>query len=239
MPARRDGHLDDLDLELAHAEPEQHAELMRHLHACEACTTRLQALRNASNSVEIPHSVAPTVQVPKPANIQNRRSWFVGISAAAAIALAAMVGLRSEIPNQPQSEFRPKGSDITLQVFVHDGDAVHTASTGGTVHPGDRLGFRVTPRQDGFLYVVGFDDEDAYPCWPQDADSPAQHVDASGTAMDLDSAIELDARLGTERIVAVLCDEPADFDTVIRTASGSDSRTSCILDEVVLEKVAP
>jgi len=243
-PSRQDGHLSELDLELLLGEPETHAALGQHCAGCEPCRSRLDALRDdaaawaPSASWQAPvvavGGTTPAPAVPKSAN----RPW-PAIVTALSVAAALLVAVRvMPVTHGEGEDFRVKGASVDLAVFVHDGTAQRAAQPGETVHPGDRLAFRVSPRRGGFLRVVGLDATGAYPCWPSTAEEGAIPVTATGRAQDLDAAVRLDGRLGEERIVAVLCDEAVGYSEVVAALRADERPGGCVTDEVLLHKAA-
>ena len=94
------------------------------------------------------------------------------------------------------------------------------------VHPGDRLGFEAHPKRDGHLLVLGIDaNGETYPCFPQNSQE-SRSVDAWPEARPLDSAVELDTKKGQERIVALLCSEPLDFEDAGRALKAANESTT-------------
>ncbi len=234
-PTRRDGHLSDLDLELLFAEPSEHPGLSAHCADCDSCRARLAAVRDEEDAFRqrvMPSVLVAAHQVPQPA---NRPVVWAVVTTLIALAAAVLLVLRlGPTTVDPLDDFTTKGGAIDLEVFIHDGDSVRPADH--EVHPGDRLGFRVTPREDGYLMVIGFDATGPYPCWP--SDSAAVFVRAEGVALDLDAAIRLDERLGTERIVAVLCEHPVNYSDVRMAVEQGGAEGGCVSDEVELVKTA-
>jgi hypothetical protein len=121
---------------------------------------------------------------------------------------------------------------------------VGEVSPGDALHPGDAIRFRVTAAESGFLVILGIDA------------APAVTVYAAVTPIDggeplvVDGSIILDATIGAERIVAVVCAEPLPAEDLAARATarllsaGGDPRQvrsiadSCAEASLLIEKVA-
>ena len=109
---------------------------------------------------------------------------------------------------------RIKGN-LALDVFVRRAGAgarVETLLAGDPVHPGDQLRARVRAATRGHFGVFAVDS----PPPPAPASAVASYLPAgggsppsrSGTLLLLDGAVELDAALGRELLLGVLCPSP-------------------------------
>jgi hypothetical protein len=142
--------------------------------------------------------------------------WSLYVAAAALAAAALVFALRADVigdagPVEPDV-FRLKGG-FDFQVFAHDGARSRVVDSGAVVHPGERLGFKVGAPTGGHLLVLGVDGRGApYLCYPQDGQGASRLLDPSGDAHDLQQAVRLDAVLGSEDIVALLCASPVTFE---------------------------
>lgn len=102
---------------------------------------------------------------------------------------------------------RVKGSSFSFFLYANNGTQVRPLVSNATVHPGERIGFRVENKKKGFLAIVGLDElGNDYVCFPQ-RDREAKFI-SSGKERTLDQAIKLDNKLGRERIIALFCDQP-------------------------------
>jgi hypothetical protein len=236
-PSRRDGHLSELDLELLFADPDGHPRVAAHAAGCGDCTARLTALRDQEASLAAsgpPPALAAVLPPPVPAN--RPFAVLFGLTSGIAVAAAALVAVVVVLRTPLDDGYTVKGSAVDLEVFAHDGVAVRPLADGSDVHPRERLGFRLTTREPGYLLVVGRDDSGTeYPCWP--ADGRARSVAASGIAEDLDAAVRLDDRLGTETISALLCTEPVTLGDAMEVLAGRGA-AECVVETVALHKVA-
>jgi hypothetical protein len=233
-PFRRDGHLTDLALEhtLDGASLEG---ADAHLSTCHTCADRLQAAR----AVELPDlrtmpaSVQPLAALPAPAN----RGWYglVGLLVAAVALFAALPLLRPT--TGPSDGIRLRGDGLSLQVFRDAGEISERLRDGDPVAPGDRLGFRVRNRDAGHLLILGLDDAGgAYLCYPQGGGGSSVEVRPSGTPRTLPEAVRMDEQRGTERLFAVLCEEPFALDAVIDPVSAGETPPGCAVDGITLVK---
>ena len=112
---------------------------------------------------------------------------------------------------EPPDRTTIKGGTLTFQVHLaaKPGETeTRMVTTGDKVHAGDRAGFRVQAKHDGWLLVLGKDDQGApYVAYPQATGKPAKQVATDGL-VTLPEAIEFDDVLGNERLVAFFCPEP-------------------------------
>jgi hypothetical protein len=110
---------------------------------------------------------------------------------------------------------RTKGG-FSLSPYVLHPERASTGAlhTGEPLHPRDRLQFRYNGPRGGYLAVVAIDESGAisvyYPGGPT-----AAAVEA-GREVDLQSAVELDDKLGSEVVLAVRCDRPLAVSDVVR-----------------------
>lgn len=103
------------------------------------------------------------------------------------------------------------GGDVQL----HDGDVVRS---------GMRVGFRAASTT-GWLLVVGIDGtHEPYPAVGPDGE--AILVDAAAEPRDLPAAIQFDATLGQERLVAIRCDRTFGLDELADELRATSRRTS-------------
>ncbi|TNF38031.1 MAG: DUF4384 domain-containing protein [Deltaproteobacteria bacterium] len=176
----------------------------------------------------------------RPRRLRTAALWLAPL-AVAALALLVVAPWR-----QPE-EYRLRGSALDLEVWVHDGVRARPVATGDTVHPGDRIGFRVKARRTGELLVLGVDEQGhVYVCYPQEA-GRSTPIAATPEPLELPEAMRFDAVPGRERLVALLCDAPIALDEVAATLRGgagaltmSDAlprlRDDCAQEEVILQK---
>jgi hypothetical protein len=231
---RRDGHLSHLAVEgyvLDMLDASARAEVEAHLTTCAACRARVEALRADEAAARAPETPVPA----------NNRRW-AGLALAAAVLLAVIPVLSSE----PQ--VRTKGS-FDLRVMADEGDVSRALGLVDKVRPGQRIGFQVAARDEGFLAIVGVDDTGAaYACYPPGGEMVSF---ASGDrAIDLPRAVRVDAASRYEHIVGLHCDTPyamkdvkARLETVaaegVADILASDLFSDCRQREVHLRKATP
>ena len=217
----RDWHLQDLALErleLDDLDPAAERSVRDHLTSCLACKARHQAIV-AELAVPLPELGIEAAPAPTASNVvplSVRRSFLVAGGAGAVMAMAAafmVMTLLQPADPQPDPEFQVRGSELSLEVYRQDEKGAVRLQDGDGVRPGDHLGFRVASQEAGYLLVLGIDSTlEPYPCYPADPSRGAQAWAASPRPVQLDTAIQLDATPGQERIVALLCDEPVGLD---------------------------
>jgi hypothetical protein len=231
---RRDGHLDDLALELAlDGTPSDAA--AAHLATCAACQARLDAARAFDDALPAlpafqPRADATPVEVPTAAN--RPWAWATVLLVAAVALFAATAALQER-----DDTFRVKGAGLALQVFKDEGGTSPRLRDGDAVEPGDRLGFRLRQRRAGHVMIIGVDQlDEPYLCYPQSNDGDAVELSASLEPRVLPEAIRLDDTRGSELLVAVLCDEPFTFDEMARAVADDSLPDDCVSDSVTLVK---
>jgi len=233
-----DGHLTDLTVERWVDGELEGEPLASHLAACARCMDRVDAVRADTEAFlasplatpvwlqEVELS-APRVKAPprepvvvELAERRPRRSaaWarMGGVAAlAAAVALVVAVGpfeqsspVDSGPVKPPDDGIRLKGRPFSLEVYVNGAEGTRNVGAGQPVYPGERVGFRVAPRSDGYVMILGIDDKaNGYRCFPQ-ASETAAPIKANPAGTTLDEAMQLDDVLGHERLVAVHCLAP-------------------------------
>jgi len=124
---------------------------------------------------------------------------------------------------EPAEYFRFKGG-LNVEFFLNRAGQVERARDESIVHPGDRVGFRVSTPVAGHLMIVGQDQSGVpYLCYPQDTSGRANEFGPTQAMVPLEQAIVLDEVLGQERLRAIFCAQSFDFDTV-RQALKSDQK---------------
>lgn len=152
---------------------------------------------------------------------------LVGAAAAVVLVLAwptAPEGVGGD-PGGAGGGLRIKGG-FSLGAFVKRGAAVSPARSGEVFHPGDELRFSYTTQRGGHLALVGVDAAGVvtlyHPAGPQaDCSAPA----APGVKTALPGSTVLDATLGAETVVGLLCPRP--FST--RTLQGQARQLAAAL----------
>jgi hypothetical protein len=231
-PFSRDGHLHTLGIEqLVAGELPQEAVAM-HLASCPRCTERVARVREDERR-------------PLPALRGTRRRDYRWGGLAVGLALAAALVLTFRSPADRET-FTPKGSDLSLEVFLDEGASTRQLGWNDAVAQGDRIGFRAGSRHGATLLILGVDATGrVYPCWP--TDGVARPVPATLAPVDLAAAVRLDATPGAERILAIGCSDGFDIENLDDAAVGRAYlvgpderlpllRPGCAQDEVRLEK---
>lgn len=207
-------------LRLEELEPGQRAELEAHLDGCPKCEQRLKALRRESEEFDGRFSVsdlaADALERARGGDSPGFWSRFFGGQGAAGprlslvgaslMAVAAMVtGLHmwSEEPLPPG--VRIKG-DLTAAIFARRGDRQWQVSGDDWLAPGDEVRFVYTAPHPGYLYVVGADAALKMTLYDPPDMSPRQVE--QGQKQEVPGSVVLDATMGHERIMVLLCKEP-------------------------------
>ncbi len=240
---RRDGHASDLGLERLVLEPlaPELGGLRAHVAACPACAQRHAALMvPLRNQV---HQFPPRRRQPA------WPQWAMGMALAASLALAFW---RSPVTTEElvaRDDGRTKGAVLDLEVFAHDGQIARRVSDQDTVYVGERVGFRLWLRESRAVLIVGADElGNAYLCYPFTESGESAALDGTKEAMPLDDAVEMDAQVGNERLVAISCPNAFSFATVAaklselaRTTPPADALpnllSGCAQHEVRLRKL--
>ena len=195
---------------------------------------------------------APARAVPKPA--KRFLPWFAGTGAVLAMAAIAFFATRADdLPGglgvDPDSDphgIRAKGGRFDFEVWREDGGHAIQVHSGDRVHPGDRFGFRVHARADGWLLIAGIDAANQlYPCYPEPlSNAPTASVEAVAfTRTEVPRALELGMRfddlLGEERLLGIFCDAPLGLAALRKTITATMvASPGCELEVVTLTKVA-
>ena len=213
-------HLSDLRLDQLLAgelDPPSEAALRAHLVACFPCTRRHGTLLSDARQIRSDPrfaALAPavrarlaTVDAARERPHTRRQSLTAALFTACAVAVAVVAMVR-----RPTTDgLRIKGN-LAIDVFVRRAGGaapVETLLTGDPVHPGDQLRVRVRAETRGHFGVFAVDSP------PPSAPAPAvaSYLPAgdqlaaveAGAPLLLDGAVELDASLGREQLLGVLC----------------------------------
>ena len=246
----RDGRPTQLALARLHAgelEPEQAALLratldeddQRELEALDAIDLRpppaLFAAAAEANTTK--------TETAAPIPLRPRRWTWLGGAASLAAAAAAVLWLRTPDPDNPElrddppkEEFRTKGADFDLQLWIDDGQRNYRASEGELVRGGDKIAFEVAPRVDGHLVVLCVDPSGAAArCHP--LERPFEALSARGDTLMIVPGLAFDDAPGEERFIGLLCRDPVELDAVL--ADPDHTPGGCLRDEVRVRKAEP
>lgn len=177
----------------------QHADVERHLHACDACSACAASL---DTSVELPPLPVPSVT---PARmraarvLQLRRMAFAAAALAAAAALLLMLNPFSPGLEPPHRRLAVKGGELAIGlVRERAGDIARDPSVFAA---GDRFKVLLTcpPSMRPYVDVVVFQDGRAF--FPL----AATRIDACGNALALPGAFALDGT--TDTLVCAVASE--------------------------------
>ena len=192
-----------------------------HLASCRHCAERLGALararaeyaalrpaaRFASAVLAQTSQTAQTAQSAAPA----RQPTWQGLRWPAAVALAALaaLALRPALsPSERADQIRYKGAPAQLQVYVRHAGETRALRAGEALSEGDQLAFTYTLPQPQHLLLFGIDDEGTISRYfPEPRLAPTAVLPA-GSARQLPVGIQLDARRGRERLVALFSATP-------------------------------
>ncbi|MCP4804986.1 MAG: DUF4384 domain-containing protein [Proteobacteria bacterium] len=239
----RDGHVLELALERYVLDELEsgHAELVDlHVAECETCAASLTAIHEDDTAMpafwaRIDLSGDTDLGDIEPANDPQGVTippWKKITPILGLLAAALLIGLL--LPTGP--EFEARGGEVELQVYRHDGEQGAPVFDGDVVHPGERLGFRLASGRGGHAMVVGVDDAGTiYPCWPQ-PEGVSVLLDPMTEPTTLPTAVRLDDMLGSERIVAVVCDDAFTFGHVADAIAEDVLLDGCETAEIELLK---
>jgi hypothetical protein len=206
-----------------------------HLASCERCSRRSEAL-----AAEPAQTLDPA-WLSRPAPPRHARRGFdtrwrvrarLGAGALTLAAAAALVlTLRAKPEMSPSDETQTKGGGFLLELVARRADG-HVAPVfeGSVLHPDDAVRFLVTTPEAGQLAVLGFDSAGTVSIY-----APAAPT-AKGGPHALPGSIVLDATLGTERFVAVLCREALDATTLKRAALSGALPGACRQTSLTIKK---
>jgi hypothetical protein len=232
-------HLSNLELDewlAGERDAETRARFERHLTACEHCQARRARFEReaAQFYAEAPHfGAAPQLAAAMPSNTRAP-----GWALATLVALAAGIALVAW-PQLPDARTRIKGSSH-LGFFVKRADLVRRGQHGEELYPGDFLRFIYSAEQSQYLAVFNQDMRATSVYFPAGAE--AVRV-AAGSEVGLDFSVELDAQLGSERVIALFCRAPFAIEPVRAALAASAALPAavaeCQRDEIRVQKVAP
>lgn len=216
-PVLSRGHLSseaiDLLLLSALAAPEAN-EAKQHLDGCDDCRRRWQELNEDKQRFEqfVFARTLPKVE----ARVQAERGGFfarfklqilipvMGLAAAAAV-VAAM-------PGQTEDDVYVgiKGSQPTFDVFAVRGPSggQFQVKPGVPLQPKDKIAFLVNPAGAKYVLVASRDGAGVFTVYFPFGAQASQPLTPQPGKLELPGAVELDATLGTEHVVAAFSDEP-------------------------------
>lgn len=228
------GHLssETIDLLLLSALQANEANAAKqHIDACPTCKERWRELNDDKQRFEqfvfartLPKVEARVAQERAGFFERFRLSFLVPAIGLAAAAVAAVVVLQSGPGTQTEDDIYigVKGGKPSLEVFALRGDgAAFEVKPGAQLQPKDRIRFVVNPASAKYLLIASKDGAGAFSVYYPFGAQQSERLEASvPKRVELPKAVELDATLGTERLVAVFSDAPvkaADVEAALKT----------------------
>lgn len=209
------GHLSSEALDLlllASLESAQKEEAQRHLEHCAQCQAHWRELLEAQQHFQ--QYVLPRTLPQVEARIERGTAKLWGrwksLWVTAALGLAAALTLVAT--HGPSTEdddyFGIKGSPTLEIVASRKGGDSFPVSSGVTLSPKDRIRFVVNPAGAKYVMIASRDGAGVFSVYyPFGAHRSEALIDTKGKA-ELPGAIELDATLGSEQVVAVFSKSP-------------------------------
>lgn len=201
-----------------------------HLAICASCRKRFAAIDAERAQFITVHPMVPEWLAPEPCRTKAVRYYAPLL--VAAIALLALL--------RPGLELRTKGSEA-LGFYLKRGTEVRRGSRSEPVHPGDQLRFTYSAPRARYLAILSVDAAHQTSVYFP-ATKDAAQVEA-GTERPLPSAIELDAVLGSEQVLAVFCDHPFTLEPLLTRLARAEASlqlpADCVTDRLMLQKEAP
>jgi len=225
--------------ELLEGERAAHA---AHAASCDRCRARSAQIagdaRDFARDIDIAHDVAAIVAAARAPRIR-----MLVASATAALACVALVVVLARRSEEVPIE-RAKGQ-VSFEVIRRDlHGRVGDVESGDRLRPDEAIRFRVTAHEPGYLTILGIDAARAITPYASTLAVSRE------TPLLVAGSIILDATLGPERIVAIVCDWPVPPAVLIAgarselTRAGDDPRNivrashGCRESSIVIEKVA-
>jgi hypothetical protein len=187
------------------------SELRAHLAVCERCSERLHAMDSARAAFAREHSAsdfARRVSAAAALRERPRRAWLWAAGGGGlALALAALV-LLIRVPSDP--EIRYRGAAVSFEVYVRDGTRARALKEGEVLSAGGQLAFTYTLGAPQHLLLFGIDDAGTITRYFPDGNIVQSSALTAGSKRQLPVGIELDARSGRERLIALFTASPLD-----------------------------
>lgn len=208
-------------------------ELRAHLAECERCSERLRNMEAARAVFEREHSASGFARKV----MESRRPAPRGFAWAAALrALASDIARKVTATRRPaprrgyawaaafgaltlaaaamlmvrESAIRYRGASVSLQAYVQAGTGVHGVHDGEVLSGGAQLAFAYTLSEPQHLLLFGIDDAGTITRYFPDGGIAQSSALPAGAKRQLPVGIELDARRGRERLIALFSTEPLD-----------------------------
>jgi len=187
-------------------------ELRLHLAECEHCTRRLHSMEQARAQHALEHpagdfarlvtKAAAARRSAAPPRLHLRWPLLGGALTMVAVAVALLM------PSKPVIRYR--GSGIALQAYVRSGAGIRELREGEGLSAGTQLAFSYTLAEPQHLLLFGVDDGGTITRYFPDGSIAHTSALAAGATRQLPVGIELDARRGRERLIALFSDAELD-----------------------------
>ena len=191
-------------------------EARQHLEGCDDCRARWQQLNEDKLRFEqfVFARTLPKVE----ARVAAAREGFFArfklqflipiLGVATALAVVATTGPGTQTEDDVYVGIKG-AAQPTLEVFaVRGAGGVFPVTAGVTLQPKDRIGFMVNTAGAKYLMVASRDGAGVFWVYHPFGAQQSQPVAPARTKLELPTKVELDETLGSERVVAVLSDEP-------------------------------
>jgi hypothetical protein len=197
-------------------------EAERHLASCARCSAQLRELTRVADDLFARRpTLGWTGRVPPPSETAPRSGrWWRGLGTRSALAatvasVASVAAVALLFLGRPSGDQRSKGAGLVFETYAltPKGD-VALVLDGEHLSPGDRLRFRITSSQPGYVGVVSVDPTGEVSSYLPPA--PRLEPLQAGRPVELKGSCELDGRLGSERLIAVVCPGPMETTAVLR-----------------------
>lgn len=205
------------------------SELRAHLAVCERCSERLRNMEGARAAFAREQSASDFARKVMAARPESRpgcaragafarkgmatrrtalRRGYAWATASGALALAAVAMLA--LPDSSDDAIRYRGTSVSLQAYVQHGTGVHALRDGEALPGGTQLAFAYALSEPQHLLLFGIDDAGTITRYFPDSSIAQPSALPAGAKRQLPVGIELDARRGRERLIALFSTEPLD-----------------------------
>jgi hypothetical protein len=213
------GHLSseaiDLLLLAALSAPEA-TEAQAHIDGCSDCRARWKELNDDKQRFE-QFVFARTLPKVEARVAKDREGFFARfkfqlllpvMGVAAAVALVLTMGPGTQTEDDVYVGIKG-GAQPSLEVFaVRGSGGVFQVAAGAKLQPKDRIGFMVNTAGAKYLMVASRDGAGVFSVYHPFGAQQSEPVAQAKSKLELPTKVELDETLGSERVVAVLSDEP-------------------------------
>jgi len=234
--------------------PSQSKIIQKHIAQCQACAARWELREqgmaafpsvNRDTMVARLHQLSAHISPePEPSFWAQVRSVFAqpavfGTSMAMAAIIMMLVVRPPEGPisDLETDTIRPKGASFT--VFKSSNDSVEILANGGDVQTGDKLRFKIKPREGIDVMVVGQEaNGNLYMAFPIHGSEASRPSSASEQGI-LPGAIELDQSIGREKLYLISCKHPFGLSNVEPNINDIIVPKRCVTTPFEINKVSP